>query len=162
MTTRILIAIAIACSGCGHDAAKDITKKQEADLHEKLAADPGGKKPCAYMARADAEAALGIPLPGTTEELVTNNCVYNSKEFYGADLYVGTWESITQSWNGNPTARVPVTGIGDEAVSVGGRLYVRKGDRALALSLNGPAVDASSDVLLVREKALALKILPNL
>ena len=56
----------------------------------------------------------------------------------------------------------PVTGVGDEASSLGVNLYVRKGERGLMVSLNGPAVDADRNKALARAKDLALEILPKM
>jgi len=158
MTRYSMIAFAVAAVACGKDAAPS-----RADRGPPAAGDIA-KKPCDYLARADAEAALELALPGTTETETTGECIYHSAEFYGVTFAVGTWEGVTQSANsgGQNHPATPVTGIGDEALRQGSHLYVRKGDRGLAVALNGPAVDANQDTAIARARVLALKILPKM
>ena len=53
----------------------------------------------------------------------------------------------------------PVTGAGDEAVTIGGgTIYVRKGNRGFLLVINGPVVDHSTDDGLAKASALAVSI----
>lgn len=104
-----LIASA-ALAGCGGDAptakvAVD-TSKAAADTGKVAAApsdidslglpnpDKSGRKPCEYMQRADAETAVGLALPQTTEHVALGMCDYMSPEFYGASLTIGDWEGI--------------------------------------------------------------------
>jgi hypothetical protein len=127
--------------------------------------DGGGRKPCEYMLRADAEAAVGQPLPGTTEHDALGMCDYNTAEFYGASLTVGDWESIKGAATAGGHPPVAIAGVGDEALNLNGAngslLYVRKGERGFLLILNGPNIDPLPDRGLEREKILALKILPG-
>ncbi len=120
------------------------------------AAGASAKTPCEYMARGDAEAAVELKLPGTTEH-APETCQYSSPEFYGASLTFGDWESIKQAAStGHPK---PVTGVGDEAVTIGaGTIYVRKGSRGFLLVINGPVVDHSTDQGLAKASALAVSI----
>ena len=161
MTRNMMFALAmtVVASACGKDAAQT-----RVDHGEPPAAGGNAKKPCEYLARADAEAALEIPLPGTTETEGTGECIYHSSEFYGVAVTVGTWEGVTQSANagGQNHPAKPVSGIGDEAMSQGTHLYVRKGERGLVVSLNGPAVDADNAKELSRARDLAVKILPKM
>jgi hypothetical protein len=151
--------LAVVLVACGKDGAQT-----NAARNTPAAAGANPKKPCEYLARADAEAALELPLPGTTETEVTSECNYHTSEFYGVTFAVGSWEGVMQSANsgGQNHPPKPVTGIGDEAVSLGEHLYVRKGDRGLMVTLNGPAVDADHDKALARARDLALKILPKM
>jgi hypothetical protein len=158
MRTLILAAgLGAALVACGKDGA-------QTERNAPPAAGGNAKKPCEYLARADAEAALELPLPGTTETEGTGECNYHSAEFYGVTFAIGTWEGVMQSANsgGQNHPAKPVTGIGDEAVSQGEHLYVRKGERGLMVSLNGPAVDADRTKALARARDLAVKILPKM
>jgi hypothetical protein len=58
MRTLILAAALVACGKGGGQT--------NADHNAPPAAGGNAKKPCEYIARADAEAALEIPLPATT------------------------------------------------------------------------------------------------
>jgi hypothetical protein len=151
--------LAVALMACGKDAAPNNT-----DHGGPPAAGGNAKKPCEYLARADAEAALELALPGTTETEGTGECIYHSAEFYGVTFATGPWDGVLLSANsgGKDHPPTPVTGIGEEAVSLGVNLYVRKGERGLMVSLNGPAVDADRNKALARAKDLALKILPKM
>jgi len=120
------------------------------------------------MNRADAEAAVGQPLPKTTENIDLGGCLYASSDFsYGADLTVGDWEYIKAAAtsggpNGSPST---ISGVGDEALYLdrpASILYVGKANKGFALSLHGPTPTSLPGTLLEREKLLALKILPNL
>ncbi|HET9987676.1 MAG TPA: hypothetical protein VFQ65_04135 [Kofleriaceae bacterium] len=154
-----MLAIAALGVACGKDAAPS-----GADHGGPPTAGGNAKKPCAYLARADAEAALELALPGTTETEVTGECNYHSAEFYGVTFAIGTWDGVLLSANsgGQNHPPKPVAGIGDEAVSLGEHLYVRKGQRGLMVSLNGPAVDADHAKALARARDLAMKILPKM
>jgi hypothetical protein len=162
MTRPMMFAIAVACMACGA-CGKDAAPSG-ADRGGPPATAGTPKKPCEYLARADAEAALELALPATTETEGTGECNYHSAEFYGVTFAIGTWEGVMQSANsgGQNHPPKPVTGIGDEAVSLGEHLYVRKGDRGLVVSLNGPAVDGNYDKGLARARDLAAKILPKM
>jgi hypothetical protein len=115
-----------------------------------------GHKPCEYMARADAETAIELKLPGTTERM-PGTCLYSTPEYYGASLTLGDWESIKKaSSTAHPTA---VAGVGDEALFIGGgAIYFRKGDRGFLLVINGPVVDHAADKGLAKASALAVTI----
>jgi hypothetical protein len=154
-----MLAIAVVLVACGKDAAPN-----GGDHATPPAAGGDAKKPCSYLARADAEAALELALPGTTETEGTGECNYHSPEFYGVTFAVGTWEGVMQSANSGGQNHPPasINGLGDEAVSVGEHLYVRKGERGLMVSLNGPAVDADHAKAIDRARGLALKILPKI
>jgi hypothetical protein len=159
MNHRIL-AIVIITTACGKDSAPPPTTAAPA-----ASAGVAGRKPCEYMARGDAEAAIELPLPNTTENVPLGMCDYMTAEFYGASLTVTDWVGIKNAANGAAGSKAPtaVDGVGDEALTRGGGgLYVRKGTRGLLLTLNGPAVDHLPDKGLAKSKALALKILPNL
>jgi len=158
-STLFVVAALYALVACGNDGGQT-----NADRNAPPAAGGNAKKPCEYLARADAEAALELPLPGTTETEITGECNYHSSEFYGVTFAIGTWEGVLQSANsgGQQHPPKPVTGLGDEALSQGDHLYVRKGERGLVVSLNGPAVDGNRDKGLARARDLAMKILPKM
>ena len=126
---------------------------------------PTGRNPCEYMVRADAEAAVGQPLPKTSEHIPLGMCDYTTAEFDGASLTVGDWESIKGAATSGNAQPVAIAGVGDEALNLNGSngstLYVRKGNQGFLLTLNGQNIDGLPDHGLEREKILALKILPN-
>ena len=126
---------------------------------------PTGRHPCEYMARADAEAAVGQPLPKTSEHIPLGMCDYTTAEFDGASLTVGDWESIKGAATSGNAPPAAIAGVGDEALNLNGSngstLYVRKGTQGFLLTLNGQNIDGLPDHGLEREKVLALKILPN-
>ncbi|MEP6863919.1 MAG: hypothetical protein ABJE66_25045 [Deltaproteobacteria bacterium] len=158
------IILAAALWSCGKDGAPAAKAKPSAAVKAGTAGPAGAKKPCEYVMRSDAEAALGMPLPGTTETEVTGECIYHTPEFYGVTVAIGTWEGVLLSANGGGASHPPlaVAGIGDEAVHNGSHLYVRKGERGLMVSLNGPTVDADEGKAVAQAMVLARKILPNL
>ena len=127
---------------------------------------PTARKPCEYMARADAEAVAGQPLPTTREDIAAGECDYLTADFFGATLRVGDWTDISFGASHGSQQPGSISGVGDEALNVnipnqGSDLFVRKGDRGFHLGLSGPNIDGSPDHGLEKEKVLALKILPN-
>jgi hypothetical protein len=118
------------------------------------------------MARSDAEAAVGQPLPQTTENIPLKMCDYNAESFVaGASLTMSDWDGIKGAATGGSTVPTPISGIGDEALNLNGsngsNLYVRKGSRGFLLTLHGPHIDSLADHGLAQEKDLALKVLAN-
>ena len=173
----VVLLTASALAGCGRDnpapkAANDTNKDGSAasQINGLGLGTPAGfnRKPCEYMKREDAEVAVGLPLPKTTEIIPLGMCDYMTAEFYGASLTVGDWEGVKGAATSGGAKRPPtvISGVGDEALNLNGsngsNLYVRKGDRGFLLTLNGPNVDGLPDHGLEREKVLALKILPGL
>jgi predicted small lipoprotein YifL len=167
----------VALAGCGSEPPPSKTGSDKsqpvstASRSDSLGqGNPAGfaRKPCEYMQRADAEAAVGQALPNTTEHTALGMCDYNTPDFYGASLTVGDWEGIKGAATSGGPQRPPTTvsGVGDEALNLNGsggsNLYVRKGGRGFLLILNGPNIDGLPDRGLEREKTLALKILQNL
>jgi hypothetical protein len=125
-----------------------------------------GKSPCLLLVRADAEAAVGQPLPKNDENDVLGTCGYNSDDFSsGAALTVGTWDSIKAAATSGPTQPSVIAGVGDDALNLNGSngslLYVRKGSQGFLLVLNGPNIDSLADHGLAQEKILAAKVLAN-
>ena len=172
-----VLLTASALAGCGRDvpapqAASETSKDGSAasQINSLGLGNPAGfnRKPCEYMKREDAEYAVGLPLPKTTEIIPLGMCDYMTAEFYGASLTVGDWEGIKGAATSGGASHQPtaISGVGDEALNLNGsngsNLYVRKGDRGFLLTLNGPNVDGLPDHGLEREKVLALKILPGL
>ena len=172
---------ALALPGCGSDsAANKVGANSAADSAPTRSAGPAtqpdsfqatgpaptGRNPCQYMVRADAEAAVGEPLPKTSEHIPLGMCDYTTAEFDGASLTVGAWESIKGAATSGNAQPVAIAGVGDEALNLNGSngstLYVRKGTQGFLLTLNGQNIDGLPDHGLEREKILALKILPNL
>ncbi len=121
-----------------------------------------GRKPCDYVKRADAEKAVGLALPGTNENITTNECEYQTSEFYGSSVTVGPWEGgcdsvVKSEANGR---QQKIAGLGDEAFFTREHLIIHRGDRCLGVSINGPIPDAEKDDGLARVTALALTIIP--
>ncbi|HVT02595.1 MAG TPA: hypothetical protein VHL58_04370 [Thermoanaerobaculia bacterium] len=123
------------------------------------------RKACDLLTRADAEAAAGQPLPQKTENVTLGMCGYSSADFSaGADITLGSWESIKGAATAGSHQPQAVSGIGDEALILGGHglgpLYVRKGEEGFLLNLSGPKIDqmAEADALAI-QKELAQKIL---
>lgn len=175
MSSFAALLTASALAGCGGDppapkaVADTATPVTTANQVNNLGlGNPAGfdRKPCEYMKRADAETAVGLPLPKTTELIPLGMCDYTTADFFGASLTVGDWESIKGAATSGPHPPTAITGVGDEALNLNGsqgsNLYVRKGGRGFLLTLNGPNVDGLPDHGLEREKVLALKILPGL
>lgn len=122
------------------------------------------RKACELLTQADAEAAVGQPLPKHSENVTLGMCTYTADDFSaGAELTVGDWESIKAAATSGTPAPDSIPGVGDEALNLNGRngshLYVRKGDEGFLLTLNGPKIDPLPDHGLAAEKDLALKIL---
>ena len=164
-------------SGCGREvpapqAASETSKDGgvASQINNLGLGTPAGfnRNPCEYMKREDAEVAVGLPLPKTTEIIPLGMCDYNTPEFHGASLTVGDWQGIKAAATSGDAKRQPtmISGVGNEALNLNGsngsNLYVRKGDRGFLLVVPSPKVDALPDHGLELEKALALKILPGL
>lgn len=152
-----------AADKAGDPAAADKTFRDSAVASGIITA----RKACDLLMQADAETAVGQPLPKKTENLTLGMCDYNAEDFSaGASLTVGSWESIKGAATGGAHQPQAISGIGDEALYFAGSehggspLYVRKGDEGFLLVLNGQKIDhmASADAVGV-EKDLALKIL---
>lgn len=123
-----------------------------------------GRNACDLLMRADAEAAVGQPLPQNTINLTLGLCDFNAADFSaGASLTVSSWESIKAAATSGKTPPAAIAGVGDEALNLNGgngsNLYVRRGDEGFLLTLNGPKIDPLPDHGLAQEKLLALKIL---
>ena len=172
-----VLFIASALAGCGRDTpAPQVASETGKDgsiasqINNLGLGTPAGfnRNPCEYMKREDAEVAVGLPLPKTTEIIPLGMCDYNTPEFHGASLTVGDWQGIKGAATSGGAKRQPtmISGVGDEALNLNGsngsNLYVRKGDRGFLLVVHSPKVDALPDHGLELEKALALKILPGL
>ena len=119
------------------------------------------------MLRPDAEAAVGQPLPQTTENAALRMCDYNAQDFSaGASLTAGSWESIKAAATGGHGVPTPVGGVGDEALALvsrgGSALYVRVKAEGFLLTLNGPKISKLEDGGLALEKTLASKIAARL
>lgn len=118
------------------------------------------RKACDLLTRADAEAAGGEPLPQNTVNITLGMCDYNAADFSaGASVTVGSWESIKNAAKGGAHQPEVASGVGDEALNLGGNLYVRKGNEGFLLTLHGPKVDPLPDHGLAAGKDLAKKIL---
>ena len=180
-TMRLLAALltALALAGCGSDTPESKTTADSSPARTPPeaagtaakpdsmgATAPTARKPCEYMARADAEAAAGQPLPTTREDIAAGECDYLTADFFGATLRVGDWKDISYGATRGAQQPVSISGVGDEALNLnipnqGSDLFVRKGDRGFHLGLSGPKIDGLPDHGLETEKVLALKILPN-
>lgn len=117
---------------------------------------------CDLLTQADAEAAVGETLPKNTVNLTLGMCDHNSADFStGASLTIGDWESINAAAVAGVHQPQAVSGVGDEALRLGGRLYVRKGNEGFMLSLHGPKINPLPDDGLAVNKALALRVLAH-
>jgi hypothetical protein len=95
---------------------------------------------CDLLGRSDAEAAVGQPLPqNTVKNIALGMCDYNATDFSaGASLTVGSWDSVKNAATGGPHQPDPISGVGDEALSLRGLLYVRRGDEGFMVEVHGP------------------------
>ena len=115
--------------------------------------------------RADAEAAIGQPLPANAEDKVLRTCQWTTADFvFGVDITLGDWDSIKAAANAGKGVPVAVSGVGDEALNLNGAggpslLYVRKGSEGFLLTLGGTNIDKLPDHGLELEKALATKVI---
>jgi hypothetical protein len=149
---RVQLMLVVAASACG----KTASSSGKADEH---AATAPGRKPCDYVKRKDAEAAVGLPLPTTEDDLALHECRYTTPEYYGSVVTTGDWDTCKAAFAAShPTA---VANLGDEAYFLREHVIIRKGERCLGVSINGPLPDADKDDGLARVKALALTILPT-
>ena len=170
-----LLALGACGSGAPPNSATTATSSTDAagdpaanDARFRAAAIASGvitaRVACDLLVRADAEAAVGQPLPQTTNNLTLGLCDFNAADFSaGASLTVNSWDSIKAAASSGKTAPVAITGVGDEALNLNGsngsNLYVRRGDEGFLLTLNGPKIDHLADHGLAQEKGLALKTL---
>ncbi len=117
---------------------------------------------CDLLTQADAEAAVGQTLPKNTVNLTLGMCDHNSADFSaGARLTIGDWESIRGAAVAGSHQPQAVSGVGDEALHLGGTLYVRRGNEGFLLNLHGPKIDPLPDKGLAMNKALAMRILAH-
>ncbi|MDT4966051.1 MAG: hypothetical protein QOJ64_788 [Acidobacteriota bacterium] len=163
-----LIVTLLTVAGINACGGSKATSKGRSDASKSGIANPAGSshKPCEFMARVDAEAAVGQALPQTTENIPLGMCDYNAEGFAaGASLTIGDWEGIKGAATGGRAVPTSIAGVGDEALNLNGSngstLYVRKGDQGFLLTLNGPEIDGLVDHGLSQEKDLAVKILAN-
>jgi hypothetical protein len=132
----MLLVVVASLTGCGKDSRSPATK---VDPHEFAAASKTERKPCEYVKRADAEKVVGVALPQTNENTTTNECDYNSPEFYGSAVTIGPWDGCKSAIdNGSPHAQ-PIAGLGDEAFFVREHVFIHKGERCLSVSKSRPA-----------------------
>lgn len=167
---RWLLVLLFAATACNK---KDAPSSKESPKPGVEAKQADLTKPCELMARADAEAAVGLALPLTNEGAPKHawevaSCTYNSTDYFGVELIVRDWEGLGpgREANGSQHPLVPVAGLGDEASCKQGDdttvLYVKKGDRGLVLTLNSPEIRGLGDRGMGRAKALAAAILPKI
>ena len=168
----IHLAFAVAIAGCGRDSSSAKGSSKEPPKAGAQAA--GLTKACEVMARADAEAAAGLPLPQTVEtvpkhEWEVASCSYMSPDYYSVELIVRDWEGLQPGMklDGEHKPLIAIGGLGDEAwASDKGieytRLYVRKGNRGIGLTMNSPPIRALEDKGLSRAKILAGTIVPKI
>ncbi|MDT4954621.1 MAG: hypothetical protein QOJ02_2759 [Acidobacteriota bacterium] len=168
ITLSAALLLAVGLSACGGNKIASKGGSSDSQAGAAGSSNPIGSshKPCQYMARSDAEAAVGQPLPQTTENIPLGMCDYNAEGFAaGVSLTVGDWEGIKGAATSGRVVPTPIPGVGDEALNLNGsngsNLYVRKGSQGFLLVLNGPNIDGLTDHGLSQEKALAVKILAN-
>ena len=117
---------------------------------------------CDLLTQTDAEAAVGQTLPKNTVNLTLGMCDYNSADFSaGASITIGDWESIKAASVAGVHQPQAVSGVGDEALRLGGTLYVRKGTEGFLLDMHGPKIDPLPDKGLAMNKTLAQRVLAH-
>lgn len=105
---------------------------------------------------------MGQKLPKNTVNLTLGMCDYNSPDFSaGASLTIGDWESVKGAAVAGSHQPQAVSGVGDEALNLGGTLYVRRGKEGFLLNLHGPKIDPLPDKGLSINKSLALLVLAH-
>lgn len=174
ITAFIAFLAAFALAGCSSNPTSSSVANTNPAAGAATQPDPLGatapassaRKPCEYLARADAEAVAGQPLPTTREDIAAGECDYLTADFFGATLRVGDWPDISFGATQGPHKGVSISGVGDEALNLdipnqGSDLFVRKGDRGFHLGLTGQNIDNLPDHGLEKEKILAQKILAN-
>jgi hypothetical protein len=168
LTTALFTVVGInACGGSSKPTSKGRSDASQSVTASSSNPVVSSHKPCEFMARTDAEAAVGQPLPQTTEDIPLGMCDYNAEGFAaGASLTISDWEGIKgAATGGGHVVPTPISGVGDEALNLNGSngsiLYVRKGNQGFLLTLNGPNIDGLEDHGLSQEKDLAVKILAN-
>jgi hypothetical protein len=163
----LFIAVGFAACGGNKTTSKDSGADSRSDTTGSINPARSSRKPCEFMARSDAESAVGQPLPQTTENIPLKMCDYNAEGFAaGASLTMSDWDGIKgAATGGGHVVPTPISGLGDEALNLNGSggslLYVRKGNQGFLLTLNGPNIDGLEDRGLSKEKDLAVKILAN-
>jgi hypothetical protein len=174
MKLRMILFI-FAVAACGNKDASSSKETATAGGGEKPAKPAGLTKACELMARADAEAAVGMKLPQTMEDVPKHewevaSCSYMSPDYFDVELIVRDWEGLKNGMKVDADHKplIAMTGLGDEAWGenngiVFTRLYVRKGkDRGIVITLNSPEIRTLDDKGMARAKVLALTILPKL
>jgi hypothetical protein len=168
LIVALLMGVVFSACGGGNIASKGGSRASQSETAGSSSPlSPSSRKPCEFMSRADAEAAVGQPLPQTTEDATLQLCDYNAVDFSaGAPLTVSDWEGIKgAATGGGRVVPTPIAGLGDEALNLNGsngsNLYVRKGNQGFLLVLNGPKIDGLADHGLSQEKVLAVKILAS-
>jgi putative lipase involved disintegration of autophagic bodies len=153
----LAIVLTASLFACGKDTS---SSSASVDRHAPAAAAATERKPCDYVKRADAAKAVGLALPNTADDLTLHECRYMTSDFYGSGVTVGPWDGCKTALESSRSTTV--ANLGDEAHFIREHLFIRKGDRCLSVSINGPLPDADQDDGLARVKGLALTILPSL
>ncbi|MDT5123647.1 MAG: hypothetical protein QOC96_3129 [Acidobacteriota bacterium] len=166
LSAALLMAVGLGACGGNKPISTGGSTARQSDTAGSINPAGSSRKPCEFMARSDAETAVGQPLPQTTENIPLKMCDYNAEGFAaGASLTMSDWEGIKGAATGGRVVPTPISGIGDEALNLNGsngsNLYVRKGSQGFLLVLNGPNIDGLADHGLSQEKELAVKILAN-
>jgi hypothetical protein len=160
-----MLSMAATAAACGSDTAASGAGKSRAasavSQHDSQSlANPANavRKPCDYMARADAEAAVGQPLPATREDVAAGECDYTTADFFGATFSTGDWKDISYAATHGSLQPVSISGLGDEALNLNGPqgsdLFVRKGARGFRLGLSGSHIDGCPIMALRRRRSL--------
>jgi hypothetical protein len=120
----------------------------------------GGSDPCSLLTQAEAETAVGQPLGVGKQTATLDDCAWSSTDFTAnVDVTVSSWSAIKTAATANGHTPASVTGVGDEALTNGPLLSVRKGDAGFLLVIGGPNIDSRADHGLAQEKVLAAAIL---
>lgn len=152
-----IIVVFASVQACGKDASRP---NGAGGQHAATATSASARKPCDYVKRADAETAVGLALPKTMEDDTLRECHYMTPEFYGSNVAIGEWDGCKAALaTSHPSV---IADLGDEALFIREHLFIRKGDRCVSVSINGPLPDAAKDDGLARVKGLAVTVLATL
>jgi hypothetical protein len=160
---------AVALAGCGAAAATGTTDASSAAAvapATSAAAAPsptasGIPDPCALLTSAEVTQLTGhavtqIDQDGLDTTATTRHCQW---QLASGDLAIFLSTTTADDFKVRDPAAVDVSGVGDEAYTSSGHLFVRLGEKQLDVYSTGASDDAGN---LAVEKATADKLLPKL
>ena len=120
----------------------------------------GSADPCSLLTQAEVDTAVGQPLGVGKQTATLDDCAWSSTDFTAnVDVTVSSWSAIKTAATANGHTPASVSGVGDEALTNGPLLSVRKGNAGFLLVIGGPKIDSTADHGLAQEKVLATAIL---